>query len=94
MSDDITPGPIELVDGNVLYQLDNESGLNLWSSVIQPNNGYDRSYAIKAATLLAAAPELLRACEQAVEWLEGWASAEPYIGVLRAAISKATGEQA
>ena len=45
------------------------------------------------ARLIAAAPELLHACEQAVVWLEGWASAEPYIGILRAAIARATGSQ-
>ena len=49
--------------------------------------GYFRDTAKPACE--AAAPDLLHACEQAVEWLEGWASAEPYIGVLRAAIAKA-----
>jgi hypothetical protein len=43
------------------------------------------------ARLIAAAPELLAACEKAVEWLDGWASAEPYIDTLLAAIEKATG---
>lgn len=43
------------------------------------------------ARLIAAAPELLEACIKAREWLEGWASADPYIGVLDAAIAKATG---
>jgi hypothetical protein len=42
--------------------------------------------------LIAAAPDLLVACEGAAEWLKGWGSAEPYLGVLRAAIAKATGE--
>lgn len=40
----------------------------------------------------SAAPDLLHACEQAREWLESWASAEPYISVLDAAIAKAKGE--
>lgn len=31
--------------------------------------------------------DLLAACEDAVSWLEGWASAEPYICRLRAAIA-------
>ena len=46
---------------------------------------------IKAnAKLIAAAPELLDACNGAEEWLAGWASASPYIDILRAAIAKAT----
>ena len=32
---------------------------------------------------------LLMACRQAKEWLEGWASAEPQLAVIRAAIAKA-----
>lgn len=44
------------------------------------------------ARLIAAAPELLDACEKAVVWLDGWASAEPIVTELRAAIAKATGE--
>ncbi len=43
------------------------------------------------ARLIAAAPELLEACRKAEEWLGGWASADPYIVVIRAAIAKATG---
>ena len=35
--------------------------------------------------------ELLAACQKAVEWLDGWASAEPYRSEIQAAISKATG---
>jgi hypothetical protein len=35
--------------------------------------------------------ELLAACEAAAEWLEGWASAEPYLSLLRAAIAAARG---
>jgi hypothetical protein len=42
------------------------------------------------ARLCAATPELLAACEAAKEWLEGWASAEPYIQKLEAAIARAT----
>lgn len=44
------------------------------------------------AYLIAAAPDLLEACRKAEEWLEGWASAEPYLSVIRAAIAKATKE--
>jgi hypothetical protein len=43
------------------------------------------------ARLIAAAPELLEACQLARDWLGGWASADPYIGRLEAAIAKATG---
>jgi len=45
------------------------------------------------ARLIAAAPELLEACKSAEMWLEGWASAEPYISKIRAAIDKATGQK-
>lgn len=31
---------------------------------------------------------LLNACKGAAEWLEGWASAEPYLSILRSAISE------
>jgi hypothetical protein len=41
------------------------------------------------ARLTAAARELLAACERAEQWLEGWASAETELAVIRAAISKA-----
>ena len=35
--------------------------------------------------------ELLDACKGAVRWLEGWASAEPYLSILNEAIAKAEG---
>jgi hypothetical protein len=35
--------------------------------------------------------ELLTACKSAEEWLSGWASAEPFLTTIRAAIAKATG---
>lgn len=41
------------------------------------------------AKLVAAAPEMLEALQAAERWLDGWASAEPYIGVIRRAIAKA-----
>ncbi len=37
--------------------------------------------------------DLLEACKAAEEWLSGWASAEPYIDQIRAAIAKATQPQ-
>lgn len=40
--------------------------------------------------LMAAAPELLEALKLAALWLEGWASAEPELAIVRAAIAKAT----
>ena len=42
------------------------------------------------ARLIAAAPDLLEACLSAENWLESWASAEPYLSIIRAAIKKAT----
>lgn len=44
------------------------------------------------AKLIAAAPELLEALEQAKMWLEGWASAEPELAIINKAIAKARGE--
>lgn len=44
------------------------------------------------ARLIAAAPDLLEACKQAEAWLSGWASAEPYLSIIRAAIAKAAPE--
>lgn len=38
---------------------------------------------------IAACNEMERALEQAEEWLEGWASAEPYLSEIRAALTKA-----
>lgn len=43
------------------------------------------------ARLIAASPKLLEACKSAEEWLSGWASASPYIEVIRAAIQQAEG---
>jgi hypothetical protein len=42
------------------------------------------------AKLIAAAPELLDALKLAEQWLEGWASAEPELAIVRVAIAKAT----
>lgn len=43
------------------------------------------------ARLIAAAPDMLEALHKAEGWLAEWASAEPYIGEIRAVIAKATG---
>ena len=43
------------------------------------------------AQLMSAAPDLLTACRLAREWLDGWASAEPYRTILDEAIAKAEG---
>lgn len=42
------------------------------------------------ARLIAAAPDLYAACLAAKQWLSGWASAEPYLAEIDAALSKAT----
>lgn len=41
------------------------------------------------AKLVAASPLMLEALEGAAEWLSGWASAEPYLSKIRAAIAAA-----
>lgn len=38
--------------------------------------------------------DLLQACKAAEEWLSGWASAEPFLPIIRAAITKANGDTA
>ena len=43
------------------------------------------------ARLIAAAPTMLEALKKAEQWLSGWASAEPYIDEIRAAIALASG---
>lgn len=43
------------------------------------------------ARLIAAAPEMYEALKAAEEWLSGWASAEPYLETIRAALLKAEG---
>lgn len=52
----------------------------------QPLNPADAYH----ARLIAAAPELLAACKQAEQWLESWASAEPYLSIISNAILRAT----
>lgn len=50
---------------------------------------HDNAEYVEAACALATENERLRsACEKAVEWLEGWASAEPYLTELRAALTQ------
>jgi hypothetical protein len=79
--------------GSFLWQMDSPSGagMNLWSGMLSPNNGYPEEHAIRAATLFEAAPDLLVACEAALMHIpEEWTAAR----ILRKAIAKATGEQA
>ncbi|MFA7280809.1 MAG: hypothetical protein WC100_12000 [Sterolibacterium sp.] len=45
------------------------------------------------ARLIAAAPDLVKALEAAEEWLSGWASAEPYLTIIRAALSSSRSDQ-
>lgn len=65
----ITPGPIEMVDPDFLYQLDigPGKGINLWCAIVRPNNGYDPKFAHAATKLFAAAPALLRATHALLE---------------------------
>lgn len=71
----------------------------------EDQNGYTKIDAEGLARLFAGAPstaaerdrlrevnaDLLKALEGAEEWLEGWASAEPYLSVIRAAKAKGQG---
>lgn len=51
--------------------------------------GANDQQAPACARLIAAAPSLLAACKDAAEWLSGWASAEPYLSRIEAAIDEA-----
>jgi hypothetical protein len=64
---------------------------NKWLASVQFNGELMEAKQEANARLIAAAPELLEACKKAEEWLEDWASAEPYMSVIRAAIAKAGG---
>ncbi len=44
------------------------------------------------ACLVAAAPSMLAALKQSAKWLRGWATAEPYLSEIEAAIAKAEGK--
>ena len=46
------------------------------------------------ARLIAAAPDLLAACEAALLWLEAWSEGDESAEILRSAIAKAKGEKA
>lgn len=54
------PGPI-CRDDTYMWQLDEVSGVNLWSGKLGANNGYPQEHALKAAALFEAAPDLLEA---------------------------------
>lgn len=51
----------------------------------------DRLSECSAEEVREVARDLLRACQMAEEWLSGWASADPYIDIIQAAIAKAIG---
>lgn len=91
-----TPGPWEAVfndsgDHGTHYIVCESGVIGYWHG--HKSHHTDNFWRISEADarLIAAAPELLEACIKAREWLDGWASADPYIGVLETAIAKATG---
>lgn len=87
-----TPGPwqfyadVPSTDPN-WHIVTNASRMRVLANVhIEPGNEVD----LANAKLIAAAPELLDALKLAEQWLEGWASAEPELAIVRVAIAKAT----
>ena len=77
-----TPGPWRVGEGTGYIN----------QTAIEPSIGcvYGKGEeCVATAKLIAAAPDLLEACKAAEQWLSGWASAEPYINILRAALVKA-----
>ena len=78
------PGPWEVEN---MTRVADESWFNILES-----HGFTVAEAVRdraTARMIAAAPDMLAALKGAEEWLSGWASAEPYIDVIRAAIAKA-----
>jgi hypothetical protein len=71
----------------------------VWSSpenrvcFLAHSNGADEARDVANARLIAAAPDLYEALEEAEEWLSGWASAEPYLAQIRAALALARAGQ-
>ena len=83
-----TPGPwIHYPDDNIISTNGGRKLLE-WQARSQFVSTIERD---ANARLIAAAPELLAALKRAEEWLEGWASAEPYLLDIRTAIARATG---
>lgn len=83
-----TPGPWFLA-GRTVYAL-NEEGFNRFSALVQ--DAHAPAYELNAnASLIAAAPELLEACE-AAEW-NSMDLPEHVVAKLSAAIDKARGAQ-
>lgn len=95
MKEATTPGPIER-EGTFMWQFDSQSGsgLNLWSGKLDANNGYSQEYALRAATLFEAAPDLLASAQDALIALEAapdTVTTKIARQKLRAAIARATG---
>ena len=85
-----TPGPYRVTRkfevGPVSQSDDQSNGMVIPLADVYSENR------VADARLFAAAPDLLKACEAAEEWLSGWASAEPYLSTIRAAILLARGD--
>lgn len=94
-----TPGPWKISAECQTIIIDDRSpfgnGVLIASCMGNDHSGFyaTASQANANASLIAAAPELLEACKSALDWLQGWESAEPFSATLRAAIAKATGDQ-
>lgn len=87
-----TPGPW-MLSGRTVYAL-NDQGFNRFSALVQ--DAHAPAYELNAnARLIAAAPELLEALEQAVTSMQdsGYQNSHVAVRAARAAIAKATGEQ-
>lgn len=81
-----TPGPWEWFHKNWLLPVGGGTAILTYTAADDGLHGTDADKA-----LIVAAPEMLDALKGAEEWLSGWASAEPYLSLIRAAIAKATG---
>lgn len=80
---------------DVIYlQNEDEEELEYWDATTWCSdkiNEHDVKYLL-CTPVRVAAPDLLEACRKAEEWLLGWASAEPQLAIIRAAIAKAEGQ--
>lgn len=58
-----------------------------------PTSPIKKEAAAEIERLRSLNADMLEALNKAEEWLSGWASAEPYIDIIRAVIAKANGKQ-
>lgn len=89
-------GSAEHTVRQAVYSVRRQGRLRLTTSKVYHLHDREVARGVDDATarLTDAAPHLLAACKRAAQWLDGWASAEPYLSELEEAICKAEGPHA